>query len=1339
MATAAPQGRLTTSGETSLSIENVGRFVADVYLSYSALETLFERGVLPTPDQADQAYRRLRGLWNRVVDVSVTARTERTAAHARLYAPVLETLGFELTSLRSSEIDIDPERVTTGAFRNAQNGLALLVEELGFGQVPDDRYVSGPFRGSAQRKMERMLAESQVPFGLILGGPRWRLVQLDTAGEPRYLEFDLDAIFTNDDLDGFRIFFALVRPQGLLGGEDALVARLIERSDQHGTSVGDALGPATRRALQVFLEAVRTDESNADWAPATFADPAGLRAIHGEGIYTLFRLLFVLYGEAMGLLPLERPLYREAYSIEHLRGRLTHLEDFAENSYALWDRLQALFRLIDRGVEAHDLRIPSYNGGLFGPGKTPQLMLARVNDRAIAEMLRELTTVEVKIGSTRSTDRVSFRELGVAQLGAVFESLLDYEPEVARSDLFEVTVGSGKQKMISFLPASALGAVKEKPQRPAVRSGAFYLRAWGGQRKSTGSYYTPRVIAEYLVREALGPQIAGRSSAALLELTVCDPAMGSGGFLVAATKFLGDAYYEAQLAEGIFDRNDLRAAEQRTASWRTVAERCIYGVDANPLAVELAKVSLWLTTLAYDRPLSFFDHHLRCGNSLLGAPLRNDENEIMAERIRAIPKEALADVDKEATPSEKALLKRARDRNAAELRAIEHGQLGLFSFDLREPLREYARARAELSLDDATQSAHDAAARNRWKERQLQDLTMDPRSRFYRLKQICNLWMAPWFWPHDTDVEPPSTDEFARVARELWEAAGPQSQRAADLLRISDGIAELRRFFHWELEVPEVFERGGFSAFVGNPPWEAIALNTKEFFANFDPLFRSYSKQKAKAAMAALRRSSPVVEQGWRAFARNQRQAAHFLRASGVYNWYVTDISGGDAFNLFRSFLERDFKALRDNGLLSQALPDTFYLGSKCAAIRRALTSSGAVTRLIVNENRKSVFPIDSRIRIVLLTVERGATSEHVPMAFFVGKDAEHRERSLSLRELTPVLAEPDRYTIPISIDFIKRLAPTTFSFLEIVDRKDAELLEHLSRHGIPFGSAWEPQYCRELDASNDSDLFRYADWLEANGCRREGWNWVHPELGEFWPLVEGRDIYQFEFPVGEFDKWVNANEGTARLPKAPDGKPVNLHPRLAWRDVASSTNERSVIATIVPAKTFCKHKAPTVRGGHLSELILTNVAALFNSFVFDWQARVRGATGLTYTLLGQLFAPCPIAELALTRESRSCQEAVVLAVFQIPFELAEHIFVQFPLLDRLMSALPGESRSTVTRDAVLAGYAESLGHPRAGYYRERAAAALALGAAPFVPETRGAADEEEDVNVDDVIDDEEA
>ena len=802
--------------------------------------------------------------------------------------------------------------------------------------------------------------------------------------------------------------------------------------------------------------------------------------------------------------------------------------------------------------------------------------------------------------------------------------------------------------------------------------------------------------------------------------------MGSGGFLVAATKYLGDAYYEALIEEGFLDRDDSRAIDRRTAAWRTVSERCIYGVDMNPLAVELAKVSLWLTTLAYDRPLSFFDHHLRCGNSLLGAPLRGQEGSVTSERISTIPKDALADIDKEATPHEKSLLKHARERNNSELRELERGQLSLFTLDAREPLGEYAQARAELTLDDPTQSARDAASRNRWKERQLQDLTGDPRSRFYRLKQICNLWIAPWFWPHDTTIEPPSTQEFQRAAQELWDAGSSRSQRTVDLLRVSHEIAEKRHFFHWELEFPEIFENGGFSAFIGNPPWEKVRAENKEFFTNHDPQFRKLGKQAALRRAEELRRHS-AIDYAFRAYTRGQFQLGHFLRESGVYSWYAKgNLAAGD-FNLFRAFLERDYRALKKNGRLAQVLQDSLYINANCTEVRHQLLSSGSVDRLIVNQNEKYAFPIHHNVRVCLLSATKGRESRSLSAAFFVGKWADDTWRCKSLRELVPVLSDPGHYTIEMPVEFIRRVSPTTLSLMELVDRRDAELLDHLSRVGIPFGSAWEPEFCAELHASGDSDLFRDADWLQSHGCKRNSDYWVHPELSEFWPLIEGRNIYQFEFPVGSFNKWINARDGIARLPKGPDGKPVNVHPRLAWRDVANSKNERSVIAAVVPARTFCKHVIPTIKGGVLSDDTIANTTALLNSFAFDVQARLRGSAHLTYTLMEQLFVPAPLTDLNLVRTERAAQEAAVLLAFSVPFELAEHIFAQFPLLDRLMQPLPAETRSTVTRDAVLAQYAEAIRHPKASFYRQRATTALGAGAIPFVPETRG--DDEEHID----------
>jgi hypothetical protein len=500
-----------------------------------------------------------------------------------------------------------------------------------------------------------------------------------------------------------------------------------------------------------------------------------------------------------------------------------------------------------------------------------------------------------------------------------------------------------------------------------------------------------------------------------------------------------------------------------------------------------------------------------------------------------------------------------------------------------------------------------------------------------------------------------------------------------------------------------------------------LSPETREFFGNIDPLFRTYRKQVAVSLMASLR-GDRAVDRSYRSYSRRIYQTASFLKTSGTYTWYARGNLGKGDFDLFRSFVERDFRALRRGGRLAQVLKDSVYLNANCSEIRRQLLTAGHIARLFVNENRKGVFAIDSRIKIVLMTAEKGTASDWVGAAFFVGKNPDLSERSLSTAELEIVLARPDEATTFIPRSLVQALAPETFAILEVRDRADIALLEHLVRNGIPFAAAWDPQYCRELDMTNDSHYFLERTGLEAIGATFDGMRWHHPSKGEFWPVVEGKNIYQLEFPVGDIRYWVAASHASD-LP-SNGGRRVNAYPRLAWRNVARSVDERSVIATRVPPQTFLGNSLQSIAGGALPDSTLAHVEGLFNTFLFDWQVRMRGATNLTHPIIGGIIVPCPLSRLAMiSSEDRVTVDCAALGSLTIPFDLAEHIMAGFPLLDRLMPALRDEPRSTVTRDLVLAAYADHLKHPKSHYYRDRADRAVAVGARPYVPATRDESD----------------
>ncbi len=461
-----------------------------------------------------------------------------------------------------------------------------------------------------------------------------------------------------------------------------------------------------------------------------------------QSLTIVYRLLFLLFAEARGLVPSWHPVYRDSYSVETLRDVA-----LSKRSRGLWDALRAIARLAHAGCRAGTLTVTAFNGRLFAPARTPLAERRGLDDEAARRAIVAVSTRSAEDGEGR--ERISYRDLGVEQLGAVYETLLDYTPHV---------------------------------ERTARGRSAVTLRPGSGVRKATGTFYTPQPIAGYLLRETLTPLVRGATPESILSLKVLDPAMGSGAFLVGACRFLADAYESALIDAGRCHAGDIDAPE-RAAIRRTVAERCLFGVDLNPTAVQLARLSLWLTTLAAERPLTFLDHHLRVGDSLAGTWI--------------------------------AMLASAPSRRR------QADALPLFAdLPVADALRSALPVRFSLALDP-----NNTVAQVRAKERALVSLTA-PGSPLERWTRVADLWCAAWF------ASPPlAASTFATLADAvLTGQCTLPANTVRDLLARSAAAAASRRLFHWELEFPEVFfdESGhrrpdaGFDAVIGNPPWDVV-------------------------------------------------------------------------------------------------------------------------------------------------------------------------------------------------------------------------------------------------------------------------------------------------------------------------------------------------------------------------------------------------------------------------------------------------------------------------------------------------------------------------------------
>ena len=566
-------------------------------------------------------------------------------------------------------------------------------------------------------------------WALCQNGRDVRIVDARRTYARRYLEFNLDISFR--DASAFGVLWGLLRAAAFTRIEGSVIDRALALSDAHQVSIGAALERGVRASVTALSGSLG----------ARSADQA---------LTIVYRILFLLFAEARGLVPMWHPTYRTAYAI----GALTE-QALAGSSRGLWAALQATSRLAHAGCHAGELVVTPFNGRLFEPARTPLAETRRVNDTTIRDVLLALSTTSGEGGRRR----VSYRDLDVEQLGAIYESVLD------------LTTGG--------MPRG-------------IRSA----------RKQTGSFYTPRSLTEYLVRRTLHPLVERRSALEILSLRVLDLAMGSGAFLVAACRYLAAACERAMIRDGqelpdvlvepMAQDGDVRNLRTSAVIRRAVAQRCLFGVDLNPTAVQLGRLSLWLATLAADRPLTFLDHRLRDGDSLVGASIADLLRQPPGPGVRRRPHDARTSLFDLSDDFERSLGETA----ARRMRIAED------SGDTLAAVREKERALAALAGRDGPLA--------RWRE-------------------LANLWCAAWFWPEPGNA--PDRREYEALAAELGGGTGVlPSHHANRRLAVAATAARERRFLHWSLEFPEVFVdalggplgAAGFDAILGNPPWEML-------------------------------------------------------------------------------------------------------------------------------------------------------------------------------------------------------------------------------------------------------------------------------------------------------------------------------------------------------------------------------------------------------------------------------------------------------------------------------------------------------------------------------------
>jgi hypothetical protein len=1308
-------------------IRNVRGFFSDYYLG-----SVFGRGTgrgarkrLSDRD-TDTAYRRFQRIFEQAEGRVADASTCRE----RFVRPLMrDVLGFHLGE---GSDRVCPLRISAEAAEH--DGAPLAVVYCG---AWDEDLDAGKGNAVPVRRIEQNLAASALGHGLLVTGERIRLVRAAGDG-PRgaYIEVDLAGLADEEDPESFAAFFKLFHISNFVPGDDGQlpIRRIEKESREHAEKVSEDLKRAVFSAAETLVGGLLTDAV----ARGRLADPgalseADLSTYRDAALTALYRILFILYAEARDPRLDEHRIYRDAYSMHGLVEDLLrqYTRQWPENRSELWARLKALFKIYDQGLPAITPweNIPPRGGDFFNEA-TPEgriLDEARLPDRAIARLLLDLTTTAAHRGVGR--ERVSFRELDIESLGAVYEGLLEFEPRVAPDTMIELRVQGHlfvlsaadvvrlcREKGLSvkgdFAIVEGTAAEGLHPDAPVededdesdedaedeeeassedageeeaegVKKGAtarlfrrldpgtFHFVP-GPSRKGSGSFYTPRPLVQDLVRHALEPLVEGKSSGEIESLRVLDPACGSAHFLVEAMRFLGRELHRAYVREhqakpppgfrsttGIgWDDNwqasdeEARVSNSEARAWckRRIAERCLFGVDLNPTAVGLAHVALWIESLAGDRPLTYFEHHVRCGNSLLGTWLdRLDHPPLPSMAKAASPTQGdlfaklVRDTLKSAA-EERRLIDRAADEGAVEPDSIEEQQL-----------KEHQHRKVDETL---------AGIR----------LLFDLRSASAFLPEIWAHWASLCTYI----ANPERLRKYAQE-RPWWQAFLT--------------VCERERFFHWELEFPEIFgcrtiadcrlpnadctdeltnrqsaivdrRSTGFDAVLGNPPWDKVLPAKLDFYARHDVLIRAYRGNELDQRIRELHGGNPGLEDAFSAYRERTTIAASMLRRGGDFPFSEARSAAAHE-DVSKYFIDRAARIVGEGGAVGMVVPSVVYNGDGCVGIRRFLLNDAVSERFYGFENRMKIFPIDSRYKFVNLVFRKCRVSNDESR---MSSEATHRS-SLAIRHFEVAFMRHDLgeltnddwqlpnedirhstletrhlshpWLVTITRDEIARLSPETLAFLEYRSPRDQEIVHrmHLGRPtlnsngpgswGVTFIS-WR-QHNGIYNSAEDKDL-----WTDPQTGRMYTPEQIltlptpdipHPtpsliermrEKG-FWPVFEGKHIDQFLVGTKPVRWWLSVEQAERKY-----GKAARNEPTLVFRETASNTNERTCIAAVLPAASGGAH---TLCGALVEHVDPHAAATVLNSLCFDWALRLRTAgTHVSFTYMRPM--PVPPADV---------------------------------------------------------------------------------------------------------------
>ena len=984
--------------------------------------------------------------------------------------------------------------------------------------------------------------------------------------------FELDLTFLDDEFAALLplVFSAEALEKG--GSTD----QILDGSGRYAADLG------TRLRDRVYLDVVPLlAVAVAQRLPALgrAIDQEGLTLAYRLSMRILFRLLFQAYGEATELLPAGRNKEYDSNSLQHfVQSALTaDDDDFSNTASSIWLDLVQVWDAISQGNPRWE--VPAYGGALFDPETDEGQLLQKITlpDGVLGPALRAML---IEVTGEGVPGPVDFRSLQVREFGTIYEGLLESSLSLAENDLALDNKGV-------YIPAT--GDIEV-----VVPAGQVYFHSTSGERKATGSYYTPKIVVDHLIERSVEPALdahlervrelmqSGRehdAAALFFDFRVADLAMGSAHFLVAAVDKIERGMRDFLTATPV---PGVRAELQRLAETaraalgadtqaataiteaqllrRQVARRCVYGLDINPLAVELSRLALWIHTFVPGLPMSSLDHGLVLGNSLTGIGTVDEAIDALAVG------DLLAPLIKEPLDAARNLLIEYANASEADKSEVTAGAAMLARAQLAAaPARAVFDVAVSMRLGIVKQGAA-------FTQVDIDELAADPK------------------------------------VRQSIGASAPA---------------------HMPYLFPEVFlrENPGFDALVGNPPWEKVKIEEHQWWGLQIPKLRGMAQAEKNVAMAALKESRPDLVNEFAI----ESQAVAVLRQALVRGPFPGVGSGGDP-DLYQAFAWRFWAMTRIGGSCAIVLPRNAMSGSSLADWRRDVLTNGSFADVCFLENRGEwVFQLPNGTRLTFALVSM--LKDGAQVAQFSGPFASEGEFRASAKLATHVEASR----------FLSWSPTAAFPLLPSPEATDLFVqMRSFPRFDDP-DRGWRYRATRELDATNDKAILNF-DVSAARGrvavFTGSSFNLWDPNAGDPYAYATVEDLR-----ARLSAKFANAskNERSAYYGATfPKGELPMDHARIAFRDVARASDTRTMIACLLPPGVTSTHKAPQLFRKSGSAVTDAALLGIICSLPFDWYQRAWVDATMSYEIVNA--SPVPVYRTEDTRWARVAEVSATLA-----------------------------------------------------------------------------------------------